>query len=93
MPQYIKKRAKELMKKSENLKSTAAKQEALGKAQIKNKVKSGQTGISTYKETLGEPYPVGKERLKIAENMRKQAKLDSLSSVNLTKYANSKKKR
>jgi len=78
---------KSLMASSESKKRMALEQERLGKSQIKNKVKSGQTGTSKYKETLGTPYPVGKERMDIAKNMRMSAKLDSLASVR-----NSKKK-
>jgi hypothetical protein len=78
---------KKLMESSERKKKAAAMQESLGKAQMKNKVKSGQTGTSKYKETLGTPYPVGKERMDIAKKMRMSAKLDSLASVR-----NSKKK-
>jgi hypothetical protein len=79
------KMASQLMERSNKLKQAAAQQEALGKAQIKNKVKQGQTGTSLYKETLGQPYPVGKERLDIASKMRREAKRDSLASVGLSK--------
>ena len=69
--------------KSESLrkKSFAATQESLGKAQIKNKVKPGQTGVSLYKETLGQPYPVGKQRLDIAKKYREEASKDSTNSA------------
>jgi hypothetical protein len=84
MPQDIK-RAKELMNSSNQKKNFAAEQEYMGKQQIKNKVKQGQTGVSLYKETLGQPYPVGKERLDIAKKARLSAKLDSLASVRAMK--------
>ena len=67
---------KKLMESSERKKKAAAMQESLGKAQMKNKVKSSSS-----------IYPVGKERMDIAKNMRMSAKLDSLASVR-----NSKKK-
>jgi len=85
-----KKMAAELMRRSEKLKEFASKQEAMGKAQIKNNVKQGQTGVSMYKETLGQPYPVGKERLDIAAKARRDAKRDSLASVGLSKPASVK---
>jgi hypothetical protein len=81
------KRAKELMQRSNERKEFANQQEELGKAQIKNKVKPGQTGISLYKETLGQPYPVGKERVDIAKKYRDMAKKDSLEAVKLMKPA------
>lgn len=70
-----------LMRSSESKKRMAFEQERLGMAQIKNKVKPGQTGTSKYKGSLGTPYPVGKERLDIAKNMRKEATKDSLAAV------------
>lgn len=76
---------KELMARSEAKKKMAYEQERLGKEQIKNKVKLGQTGTSKYKETLGQPLPVGAERLKIAKDMRLSSKLDSLQSVRMNK--------
>lgn len=72
---------KELMKRSEEKKKMAAQQERLGKAQVKNKVKPGSTGIIMSRERLGENVPVGAERLKIAKDMRLSSKLDSLQSV------------
>jgi hypothetical protein len=70
-----------LMAESNRKKAIAIQQERLGMAQIKNKVKSGQTGTSKYKGSLGTPLPVGKERLDIAKNMRKEATRDSLAAV------------
>lgn len=78
-----KKKAQELMKSSEKKKEAAAQQEAIGKAQIKNKVKPGQTGTSKYKENFGEPFPVGKQRLEIAKKMRLEATKDSLAAVKM----------
>ena len=78
-----KKKAQELMKSSYEKKIAAAQQEALGKAQIKNKVKPGQTGTSKYKENLGEPFPVGKQRLEIAKKLRLEATKDSLAAVKM----------
>jgi hypothetical protein len=94
MKKIIKKQPdpKKLMQSSESKKKAAADQEYLGKAQIKNKVKSGQAGTSKYKENFGEPYPVGKERLKIAKDMRLSAKLDSLQAVRVANKMSKKKK-
>jgi len=74
---------KDLMNRSEAKKKMALKQEQLGKGQIKNKVKPGQTGVSMYKGTLGTQLPVGGERLKIAKDMRLSSKLDSMQSVRI----------
>lgn len=65
----IKGTSKELMASSERKKKAAFDQEYLGKAQIKNKVKSNTS-----------PYPVGSERIAIANKMKKEAKMDSLKS-------------
>lgn len=69
--------------KSESLrkKTFAAEQEFIGNAQIKNKVKPGQTGVSLYKETLGQPYPVGQQRLDIAKKYREEASKDSTNAA------------
>jgi hypothetical protein len=67
-------RAKDLMRLSESKKRAAYDQQSIGEGQIKNKVKEG----NSY-------YPVGKERLKIANDMRLSAKLDSLQAVRLRK--------
>ena len=83
---------KKLMQSSESKKKAAAEQERLGKAQIKNKVKPGQTGFSWYKGSVGKPLPVGKERLKLAKDMRLSAKLDSLQSVRVSNKLKNKKK-
>ena len=77
------KAAQKLMEASESKKKAAAQQESLGKAQIKNKVKPGQTGVSLYKGTLGQPYPVGQQRLDIAKKMRAEASQDSLKAVKM----------
>jgi hypothetical protein len=82
-PEDKKKQAEKLMKSSESKKKAASQQEALGRAQIKNKVKPGQTGVSLYKDHVGQPYPVGKERLDIAKKMRAEASKDSLKAVKL----------
>lgn len=70
-----------LMRSSESKKKAAFEQERLGKAQIKNKVdsKTIKKGGQEYKSTS--QYPVGKERLDIAKNMRKEATKDSLAAV------------
>ena len=70
---------KQLMRSSESKKRSAFDQESLGKAQIKNKVKPNS------QEYKGNVIPVGKERLKIAKDMRLSAKLDSLQSVRMSK--------
>jgi hypothetical protein len=67
-------RAKDLMRSSESKKRSAYDQQSIGEGQIRNKVKTA----SSY-------YPVGKERLKIANDMRMSAKLDSLQAVRLRK--------
>lgn len=74
-----KKMAAELMRRSERAKSFASEQEALGKAQIKNKVKPNS------QEWRGNVLPVGKERLDIASKARREAKRDSIASVGLSK--------
>jgi len=82
-----KKKAEELMKSSESKKRSADQQEDLGNAQIKNKVKEGQTGTLgqwTGKiRDAGVKVPVGKERLEIARKMREEATQDSLEAVRI----------
>jgi hypothetical protein len=70
-----------LMRSSESKKKMAFEQERLGMAQIKNKVdsKTIKKGGQEYK--LTSQYPIGKERLDIAKNMRKEATRDSLAAV------------
>jgi len=70
--------SKQLMKRSESKKKMASEQDYLGKAQIKNKVKPGSMMYE------GSVLPVGKERLQIAKDMRKQASKDSLDSINMS---------
>lgn len=72
---------KELMARSEAKKKMAYDQESIGKAQIKNKVDSKTIKKDGREYKVASPYPVGKERLKIAKDMRLSAKLDSLQSV------------
>jgi hypothetical protein len=69
------------MRESNSKKKFAAEQEQLGMAQIKNKVdsKTIKKGGQEYK--VISRYPVGKERLDIAKNMRKEATRDSLAAV------------
>jgi hypothetical protein len=74
-----KKMAAELMRRSEKSKEFASKQEAIGKAQIKNNVKPNSM------EYRGNVLPVGKERLDIASKARQDAKRDSMVSVGLSK--------
>lgn len=81
-----KKKAKELMKRSESLKNYAAQQESMGKAQIKNKVRPGSM------VDRGNVLPVGKERLDIAKNMRRKASSDSLRAVKMYPAITPKKK-
>ena len=81
-----KKKAKQLMKRSESLKDMAAQQESMGKAQIKNKVKEGSM------EYYGSKLPVGKERIAIAKEMRKEASSDSLRAVKMYPAITPKKK-
>jgi hypothetical protein len=88
---------KKLMQSSESKKKMAEKQEMLGKAQIKNKVKPAEpnAGLSAYTgkiKDIGVKVPVGKERLKLAKDMRLSAKLDSLQSVRVSNKIKSKKK-
>lgn len=82
-----KKKAEQLMKSSEAKKKAAAKQEALGKAQIKNKVKPGQTGTLgqwTGKiKDAGVKVPVGQQRLDISKKLRTEARQDSLQAVKI----------
>lgn len=77
------------MERSERKKKAAAQQESLGKAQIKNKVKTGQTGtLGQYTGKIkdaGVKIPVGQERLDIAKKMRKEATTDSLAAVKMNK--------
>lgn len=82
-----KKKAKELMKRSESLKKDAAQQESMGKAQIKNKVRPGSM------VDRGNVLPVGKERLDIAKNMRRKASSDSLRAVKMYPAITPKKKK
>lgn len=92
-----KKKAEQLMKSSESKKKTAAQQEALGKAQIKNKVKPEQTGSLgqwTGKiKDAGVKVPVGQERLDIAKKMRTEASQDSLKAVKMYPPITPKKKK
>jgi hypothetical protein len=81
-----KKKAKQLMKKSESLKKMAAQQESLGKGQIKNKVKEGSMQYN------GNKLPVGKQRLDIAKKMRSEASSDSLKAVKMYPSITPKKK-
>jgi hypothetical protein len=81
-----KKKAKQLMKKSDALKWTAAQQESLGKGQIKNKVKEGSM------QYMGNTLPVGKQRLEIAKKMRAEASSDSLKAVKMYPSITPKKK-
>ena len=82
-----KKRAEQLMKRSESLKNAAYDQEKIGRAQIKNKVKEGSMGsIAPYTRKLsdvGAPIPVGRQRVAIAQKMRADASRDSLKAVKL----------
>lgn len=86
----VSRKADSLMSKSYAKKDFASTQERLGKAQIANKVKPGQTGTSKEFKTLGKPYPVGKERVDIANKAKQSAKVDSLKSVSLRKQIKKK---
>ena len=89
-----KKKAEALMKRSNDSKNFAAEQERLGKAQIKNKVKPGQTGVwKGSLEDLGKPLPVGAERLAIAKKARQSATKDSLQAVRMYPGITPKKKK
>ena len=82
------KRAKELMRRSNERKMFAAEQEEFGKAQIKNNVKPGSMGGSWGRKLSDmSDLPVGQERLDIAKKYRDMAKKDSLEAVNLMKPA------
>jgi len=86
-----KQKAKELMRRSYDRKEFAAAQEAMGKADIKNKVQPGSRGYS-YVGPFGKlsestEIPVGQQRLDIAKKYRDMAKKDSLESVKLMKPA------
>ena len=87
MPNDKKRKAEQLMKRSESLKHAAYDQEKMGKAQIKNKVKEGSTGsIAPFTRKwsdVGVPMPVGQQRLDIAKKMRADASRDSLKAVKL----------
>ena len=97
MPNDKKKQAEKLMKSSESKKKSAAQQEALGRAQIKNKVKEGSMGsIAPYTKKMGDvgkPMPVGKQRVDIAQKMRADASQDSLKAVKLYPAIAPKKKK
>jgi hypothetical protein len=80
-----------LMNSYKSKSEAASTQKQMGDSQVKNKVKSGQTGTSKYKESLGTPYPVGKERLKIAEKLKMGATKDSLQASILEKLNKLKK--
>jgi hypothetical protein len=82
---------KKLMQSSESKKKMAAKQEMIGKAQIKNKTKEGSMGSDLRFGGTGSPLPVGRERLKIAKDMRLSSKLDSLQSVRVSNKMKKKK--
>lgn len=71
------KEAKELMKESERKKKFAAKQESLGRGQIRNGVKGPM-----IHPTLGD-LPVGEERIEIANRLKEEARRDSLKAVKL----------
>lgn len=60
-------------------------QEAIGKAQIKNKVKEGSMTNPGYGDirSAGAILPVGKQRLEIANKLRASAKQDSVNAVKL----------
>jgi hypothetical protein len=79
-------KADSLMTEAERKRRSAAEQEMLGKAQIKNKVKSGRTlGDYTGKiKDAGKIVPVGKERLDIAANQRRSAMVDEYQAKKLT---------
>ena len=92
-----KKKAEQLMNRSVEKKKAAAQQEALGKAQIKNKVKEGSMGsIAPYTKKMGnvgKPIPVGQQRLDIAKKLRKEASQDSFRAVKMYPPITPKKKK
>lgn len=63
----------------------ANSQEAIGKAQIRNKVKEGSMTNPGYGDirSAGAILPVGKQRIEIANKLRASAKQDSVNAVKL----------
>lgn len=86
-----------LMNRSNRLKSIASQQEGLGKAQIKNNVKPGQTGtlgqFTGKIRDAGKPIPVGQQRLDIAKKLRQEASRDSLRAVKIYPAITPRKKK
>ena len=78
-------KADSLMNQSARKRKVASEQESLGKAQIKNKVKSDRTlGDYTGKiKDAGKKVPVGKERVDIAANKRRSAMVDEYQAKKL----------
>jgi len=85
-------KADSLMIEATRKRQIAKGQVALGKAQVKNKVKAGRTlGEYTGKiKDAGKKVPVGAERLKIASDIKRSAMVDEYQAKKLTSATRAK---